>query len=1229
MRILAIRGKNLASLAAEFEILLEEGALQHAGLFAITGQTGAGKSTLLDALCLALYDQIPRLPKGNGVSIGHKDESENTRVNSHDVSSILRRGTANGYAEVDFIGSDKQIYRSHWAISRARNKVNGRLQTQKITLTHCQSNEIIGHTKTETLKEIASKIGLSFDQFRRSVLLAQGDFAAFLKAKKDERSSLLEKMTGTDIYSQLSEAAFDRATKEKQALTTIQEKLHDKIPLTTEERRALEEQREALKTQQATLASQTESKQKQLAWYKTKEQLEQELADLQTQTNQITAQWDSQAEQRDLLKKIDEVQVLRPLLQQQAQLNKDCHSANEELSAHQESLSLANDKQAILIKQTTAAELTYTTHKKTWQDSQVLLTQAQILDTQIRENKAHGEQLKEEDSSQNAALKTTKTNLNQLHNKSNSLAQSITNSEQWQEQHTELTPLINEWGRWESDLKTLTHCQQELAQLAQKEHHLNEGLTDTQANLVQLKSADALFIQQKSPLIDSLEKLTLYWKNTSLEEINQARHTLEQEKNSLEKNLQRAEKQLVLQSELQREQENLTALVKTELTLTKENTALIAQQKITSAQLSEAQQSFHLLQAANNRSVKELRASLSEGTPCSVCGSEDHPWAKEHNPLQQATAEQDLRVKQLNQEKEDNIKRLAGLGSQQAQLTKDIAFCQTQIAEYTLQLKSPDFSSEVSNELIEQFKVDIVDINTRYLAAQTKQSEALTQQKQRENQQAQLQELDDKHSAHTKKITLLNEKIKLDSQQQASIKSSVSRETYKKNELIASLSTPLQSIEDWQIRVSEDPSFTMQLQQSVQHWQKCDQEINTANLKLIDIQQKIKVAESENQQQLKIQQKIRLEIETQQTNLQQLINNRQSYFSGKPAKEVAQQLQQTLAVAEKKQRQLNKELTELQLEIKTQQQSIKHWQSEILRREEAHKQINHDLAQELQKHKLSLETLNSHLSHSENWIKQENTRQQALLQTKQQTAAFLSVKQSTLKTHQENQATEEKENLLEILQQLQTEQEENNAAMESCVFALRTDDEKIAAGQHLAKSIKKQTEIWEQWESLNDLIGSKNGQKFRIFAQGLTLETLLAYTNEHLQEFAKRYSLERVNGSDLELQVIDRDMADEIRSVHSLSGGESFLVSLALALGLASLSSNRIQVESLFIDEGFGSLDPETLDIAIASLDTLQSLGRKVAVISHVPALVERIGTQIKVEKQGGGHSTIKVCSNN
>ncbi|HUS32168.1 MAG TPA: SbcC/MukB-like Walker B domain-containing protein, partial [Kofleriaceae bacterium] len=161
---------------------------------------------------------------------------------------------------------------------------------------------------------------------------------------------------------------------------------------------------------------------------------------------------------------------------------------------------------------------------------------------------------------------------------------------------------------------------------------------------------------------------------------------------------------------------------------------------------------------------------------------------------------------------------------------------------------------------------------------------------------------------------------------------------------------------------------------------------------------------------------------------------------------------------------------------------------------------------------------------------------------------------------------------------------------------------------------------------LGEVIGSHDGKAFRSFAQSLTLDALLAVANSHLEELAPRYQLERVPKHDLELQVIDRDLGDEIRSVQSLSGGESFLVSLALALGLSSMSAHDVRVRTLLIDEGFGTLDPATLDTALAVLDELQSTGRQVGVISHVPALVERVRAHVRVSPKGGGRSEVVIA---
>jgi len=191
-------------------------------------------------------------------------------------------------------------------------------------------------------------------------------------------------------------------------------------------------------------------------------------------------------------------------------------------------------------------------------------------------------------------------------------------------------------------------------------------------------------------------------------------------------------------------------------------------------------------------------------------------------------------------------------------------------------------------------------------------------------------------------------------------------------------------------------------------------------------------------------------------------------------------------------------------------------------------------------------------------------------------------------------------------------------------FRLRTQTENKAKVSGLQEELNVRRTESERWAKLNELAGSADGAKFRRIAQGYTLDILLNYANVQLRELTRRYRLERVPET-LALQVIDRDMCDEVRTVHSLSGGESFLVSLALALGLSSLSSNRMRVESLFIDEGFGSLDAETLRVAMDALESLRTQGRKIGVISHVQEMTERIPVRVQVSRVGNGKSVVRI----
>ena len=217
MKILAIRGRNLASLAGDFAIDFREEPLASAGLFAITGPTGAGKSTLLDALCLALYNQTPRLAPVSPQAPAISDVGEHD-LKVKDVRNLLRKGAAEGIAEVEFSGIDGADYRATWSARRARLSPGGALQNVSMTLVSLPDLTPVGRTRSEVEEEIVRRIGLSFEEFTRAVLLAQNEFFAFLKADDDKRANLLEALTSSNRFSQLSKAAFTRAREEGDAL---------------------------------------------------------------------------------------------------------------------------------------------------------------------------------------------------------------------------------------------------------------------------------------------------------------------------------------------------------------------------------------------------------------------------------------------------------------------------------------------------------------------------------------------------------------------------------------------------------------------------------------------------------------------------------------------------------------------------------------------------------------------------------------------------------------------------------------------------------------------------------------------------------------------------------------------------------------------------------------------------------------------------------------------------
>ena len=491
MRILAIRGKNLASLAEPFEILLNAGPLEQAGLFAITGQTGAGKSTILDALCLALYDKIPRLPDGHGFAVGHKDEDENLRVTSNDVRSILRRGTSHAYAEVDFIGKDKHHYRARWEVSKARGKADGRLQAQEITLSKIDDGQRIGQGKKNTLELISDLIDLNFDQFRRSVLLAQGDFAAFLKAKKDERSSLLERITGTELYSVLSIAAFDRASQEKNALTQITNRMQDQIPLDDTARQLLEQQRDQFTDQLADLDKHIASNQQIIDWYaelkkrQAAEQLAREVVAVSQQA------WDAADAERQLMQQVELAQPLRPLLSQYQTANA------EYLDAQHQRKDSSNQHLTTETRLQTAKELlgslagALVAAEQQQQQAQPLLIKARALDTRLDVIRQTVSSLAFDENRLLTVLDVAEKHHQSLLAEQAEQTTRLQRLTVWLEQNQAIKPIAAEWSRWDAELERYQTLNARKADDMLNAEQLRLAVTQDERSLAELKSASA------------------------------------------------------------------------------------------------------------------------------------------------------------------------------------------------------------------------------------------------------------------------------------------------------------------------------------------------------------------------------------------------------------------------------------------------------------------------------------------------------------------------------------------------------------------------------------------------------------------------------------------------------------------------------------------------------------------------------------------------------------------
>ncbi|MEI7049270.1 SbcC/MukB-like Walker B domain-containing protein [Pseudomonas koreensis] len=1212
MKILAIRLKNLASLAGPFEIDFTAEPLASAGLFAITGPTGAGKSTLLDALCLALFGAVPRL---NNTGRDAKVPDADGEIATGDPRTLLRRGTGEGYAEVDFVGVDGRRYRARWEANRAREKAGGKLQASRQSLRDIDQDQLLASQKGEYKTQLEAALGLNFEQFTRAVLLAQSEFSAFLKADDNDRSELLEKLTDTALYTRLGRRAFDKTKEAREAHKLLQDQAIGVTPLAPEARAELDERFNAAQQQLKLQQAQLKQLEHQHSWLKDLRQLQDAQQAAAEQLHSAQQQWEGLSGERLKLTRLEQLAPQRHQFARKTELDVQLTPLAAQIAAHTQQHGELNERQTQLEQALDAAKIALSEAQQRHSESAPLLRQA--FDEQSTLARLAKDTALSAETRQSAEQACTEgqSAIQALQTKQAEVAERLQKIAAELEQSADLAPLSDAWNAYRDRLQQLmlignrlNKGQAELATLEQNAAHSADALATQKQQLeVLFKEAgaepDAVaeqigilgnLLQDNRKQLRAIEDLTRLWASQQ----------------ELEKRGAELQQRLL---DAQQERERLTQDgVKTKAELT------VAEQTLNvTRELLERQR------LARSASVEELRAQLQDDQPCPVCGSNEHPYHQpeallqslgRHDESEQANAQQ-----VVDQLKEKLIELRAEVGGVIAQ-QKELLQQQEQLVAQQQALAPSLDAHPLSAQLLNQD----ADKRDAWLTRQNDQlNQSIAQDEQRQSALLTLQQdaarltqqLRNAETAHQQAAQHL-------SNQQRELSSDRQRLD---EELTAFASLlPADTLEA--LRVEPAATFMQLDRQIAERLAQVDQQKE----ELAEQQQRQQTLEKEQDRQLSRVQQLQSaeqqfsalaeQQQACQAKLAQLLGEHSS------AEHWQQQLEQAVDQARNAETGTAAELqnvrtqrVQIGAELKAQQERLQALQSEDdeLTQKIADWRAHHPelddggLEDLLRVDDTQLSELRQRLQHNEKAIEQAKV----LLQERDQRLA----------DHQaQHNGNLDAEQLASALAELQNQ---FNLSEQQCaeLRAEQAEDQRRQnANQALAQQIADAYAEYQRWARLNALIGSATGDTFRKIAQAYNLDLLVHHANVQLRQLVKRYRLKR-GGSMLGLLVMDTEMGDELRSVHSLSGGETFLVSLALALGLASMASSTLKIESLFIDEGFGSLDPESLQLAMDALDGLQAQGRKVAVISHVQEMHERIPVQIQVQRQGNGLSTLEV----